>query len=269
MASGASRRRKAARIAAARGRAIAEDPGRVKRKSNRRWKVFSESVAGLWHTVILGAAGIACSCPYHGETGDLCKHVVAICTALGRLWDAAMAPVRAGAEICRLPEQCRRCRSRRFVGNGRRRNKRRAVQRHLCRSCGYSFSGTPGFLGRRVGPETVARALKGVAYGLSPASVQRILAEEGISLHPCTIHRWVADYSSLMDGYARTLRPTTGFMWHSDETHFRILGKARWLFAVMDGRTRFVLSYDISATKMGYNPLSLFAGARRVAGAAP
>ena len=85
-ASGASRRRKAARTATARGRAIAEDPGRVKRKGNRRWKVPSESVAGLWYTVILGAAGIVCSCPYHGETGGLCKHVVAICAALDRLW---------------------------------------------------------------------------------------------------------------------------------------------------------------------------------------
>ena len=269
MTSGASRRRKAARTAAARGRAIAEDPGRVKRKDNRRWKVLSESVAGLWYTVILGAAGIACSCPYHGETGGLCKHAVAVGAVLDRLWDAAGGTVRAGAEVRRLPEQCRRCRSRRFVRNGRRRNRRRAVQRHLCRSCGYSFSDTPGFLGRHVAPETVAGALKGVAYGLSPASVQRILAEEGILLHPCTIHRWVADYSSLMEGYARTLRPMTGFMWHCDETYFKILGQARWLFAVMDGRTRFVLSYDISTRKMGYDPLSLFAGARKIAGAAP
>ena len=234
--------------------------------SNRRWKVLSESVAGLWYTIILGAAGIACSCPYHGETGGLCKHAAAVNAALGRLWDAARGPARAGAEIGRLPVQCR---PRRFVRNGRRRNRRRIVQRHLCRSCGYSFSGTPGFLGRHAGPETVARALREVAYGLSPASVQRILAEEGARVHHSTIYRWAAGYSSLMEGYVKTLRPLTGFKWHCDETHFRILGQARWLFAVMDGRSRFVLSYGISARKMGYDPLLLFAAARRIAGAAP
>ena len=160
-------------------RIIESDRDGVRRQSNRRWKVLSESVAGLWYTVILGAAGIVCSCPYHGETGSLCKHVAAVSAALGRLWDVAREPARAGAEICRLPEQCRRCRSRRFVRNGRSRNKRRAVQRHLCRSCGYSFSGTPGFLGRHVDPETVAKALRDMAYGLSPASVQRILQRRG------------------------------------------------------------------------------------------
>ena len=161
MALSASRRRKAAKTIAERGRIIERGPDMVKRKSNRRWKVLSESVAGLWYTVILGAAGIACSCPYHGETGGLCKHVATVNAALGRLWDAARGPVRAGAEIGRLPEQCRRCRSRRFVRNGRRRNKRRAVRRHLCRSCGYSFSDTPGFLGRHMGPETVVRGRQG------------------------------------------------------------------------------------------------------------
>ena len=269
MALSASRRRKAAKTIAERGRIIERGPDMVKRKSNRRWKVLSESVAGLWYTVILGAAGIACSCPYHGETGGLCKHVAAVNAALGRLWDAARGPVRAGAEIGRLPEQCRRCRSKRFVRNGRSWNKRRAIQRHLCRSCGYSFSGTSGFLRRHAGPETVVRAVKEVAYGLSSVLVQRILAEEGVRVHQSTIYRWVSDYSSLMEGYARTLRPLTGFKWHCEGTHFKILGQARWLFAVMDGRSRFVLSYDISARKMGYDPLSLFAGARRLAGAAP
>ena len=84
-------------------------------------------------------------------------------------------------------------------------------------------------------PGTVVRALREVAYGLSPASVQKILADEGAAVHPCTVYRWTADYS-MMERYAKTLRPMAGFKWHCDETYLRMLGQARWLFAVMDGR---------------------------------
>ena len=267
MASGATGRRKATKTVAKRGQLIAADPGKLRKRSGRRWQVRSESIAGLWYTVILEAAGMICNCPYYGETGGLCKHAVAVNAALGRLWDAARGAARTDVEIGRLPEQCHRCRSRRFVRNGRRRNRRRTIQRYLCRSCGSSFSGTPGFLGRQVDPGTVVRVLREVAYGLSPASVQKILADEGAAVHPCTVYRWTAGY--MIERYVKTLRPMAGFKWHCDETYLRMFGQARWLFAVMDGRSRFILSCDMSATKMGYRPLRLFVEARRLAGASP
>ena len=44
------------------GRTPSEDPGRTRKKSNRRWRVRSGTFAFLWHHVIVDALGMWCSC---------------------------------------------------------------------------------------------------------------------------------------------------------------------------------------------------------------
>ena len=143
------------------------------------------------------------------------------------------------------------------------------MQWYLCRSCGRSFSGIPGFKGRHTDPKTIVRILKEIVHGLSCAAAQNILAEEGTVVHASTVYRWTTHYSAMMERYAKEIRPRTGHKWHCDEIHYRMLGKARYLFAVMDNRSRFILSYDIADTKFGYDPLSLFVAARTLAGTSP
>ena len=81
--------------------------------------------------------------------------------------------------------------------------------------------------------------------------------------------RWTSHYSRLIDAHMRTLRPQIGFKWHADELYFKIRGQKRYLFAVMDGSTRFILSCDISCTKFGYKARSLFRMAAEQAGCLP
>ena len=57
----------------------------------------------------------------------------------------------------------------------------------MCRSCGRSFSGMPGFKGRHTDPKTIVRTLKEVAHGLSCASAQNILAGERTVVHVSSI----------------------------------------------------------------------------------
>ena len=49
-----------------------------------------------------------------------------------------------------------------------------------------------------------------------------------------------------------------GYQWHIDELLFKILKKERYLFAVMDDASRFILSYEISPLKQGFKPDGLF-----------
>ena len=79
----------------------------------------------------------------------------------------------------------------------------------------------------------------------------------------------MVEYSGMLNRFSKTLRPRLGHRWHCDEVFFRILGLERWLFTVMDGRTRFIMSWDISHTKTGYRPLRLFLAARDLAGVDP
>ena len=60
-----------------------------------------------------------------------------------------------------------------------------------------------------------------------------------------------------------------GRKWHCDEVFHKILGEDRWLFAVMDSATRYILAWDESDTKSGYKPLPLFLAAHKLAGLDP
>ena len=54
------------------------------------------------------------------------------------------------------------------------------------------------------------RVLREVVRGLSCASAQGMLADEGTAVHESTIYRWAAHYSAMMEGYARGIGPRTG-----------------------------------------------------------
>ena len=250
------------------GRTPSEDPSRIRKKSNRRWRVRSGTFAFLWHHVIVDALGMWCSCSLQ-ESPGLCRHIAAVGHVIARSWDVAKKMAGKAIKIMKPPEQCHCCRSLKFVRNGHRRTLRGWIQRYLCRNCGRSFSGIPGFKGRHTDPKTIVRVLREVVRGLSCASAQGMLADGGTAVHESTIYRWVAHYSAMMESYARGIGPRTGHKWHCDEIYFRIRGKAGYLFTVMDGRSRFILSHSISDTKFGYDPFKLLAAARTLAGTSP
>ena len=142
-------------------------------------------------------------------------------------------------------------------------------QRYLCKKCNRTFSGIPGFSGRHYSPSIIRRGLDDHVSGKSLGAVARGLGYDHIVVSRTTIYRWSNDYSRLLDRFMRSLRPIVGLKWHCDEIFHKISGVDRWLFAVMDGKTRYILSHDASGTKFGYKPRPLFEAARRVAGVDP
>ncbi len=260
-------RAKRAKTIARQGQVISDDTQQVRMARLRRWKVASQSVPRLWYLVILGSAGFVCECQYYLNCGGLCKHVRAVDVLIGSMWSRRRDQ---NVIVIGMPQAaCHHCKSTAFARNGHRRNTCGPMQRYRCQSCGRTFSGRPGFKKRHVGPEVISKVLREAAYGLSCTAVQAVIAQDGTTVHSSTIYRWIVHYSALMDGYSRQLRPRTSYKWHCDEIHFKIRTQARWLFAVMDGTSRFILSHDVSATKLNYNPAPLFAAARNLAGTAP
>ena len=100
-----------------------------------------------------------------------------------------------------------------------------------------------------------------VAAKLSPDEALKQIDLEDIQISESTIHRWADCYSRMMSKYAAALRVDAGYRWHLDEIFFKILKEKRYLFTVMDGASRFILSYEISACKGGFNPTGLFVAA--------
>ena len=59
------------------GRIVSEDPGRIRKNSNGRWRIRSGTFSFLWHYVIIDAFGMWCGCSYQEYLG-LCRHITAV-----------------------------------------------------------------------------------------------------------------------------------------------------------------------------------------------
>ena len=84
---------------------------------------------------------------------------------------------------------------------------------------------------------------------------------DGITIHKDTISKWSDHYSGIIGWYSAALRVDAGHRRHADEMLFGVRGATRYLFAVMNGASRFILSYEASPLKHGADPSGLFARA--------
>ena len=249
-----------------RGERIANIMGAVIVLSSVQWEVASQSVQGLWHRVLLSSRGLICACPANADGKMICKHVFAIHKLLEReWWNRARMRVQIKRQRLRCPYKG--CLSYDLVKYGKRKCKKKdPVQRYLCKACRRTASGIDGFRHRHFDAAVIVKALSMTAAKMSPDEVRRQLKLNKIVVHSTTISKWSDYYSGIMCNYSATLRVDAGYQWHVDELFFKVLGTPRYLFTVMDGASRFILSYMVSPVKHGSKPTNLFmcASARSV-----
>ena len=240
---------------------IADTPGSIKQISSIKWHVTSQTLSGLVYMVMLSTIGLVCQCPANADGKMLCKHVFGIHKFINRQW---WNRERKKIRIMRQNVSCTntQCKSENIIKHGRRKCKRKSyVQRYMCKVCGCTFSGIDGFRCRHFPADTVVRALCLMASSASPTGVCRQLKMEGIMIHSDTVAKWAKHYSQIMSEYSSTLRVDAGYQWHVDELYFGMKKKSRYLFAIMDGESRFILSHYISQVKKGVDPTGLFLAA--------
>ena len=56
-----------------------------------------------------------------------------------------------------------------------------------------------------------------------------------------TVYRWIAKYTDVIEAYVETLKPEVGNIWHGDEMKVKVKGEWKWLWNMMDEKTRFQL----------------------------
>ena len=244
------------------GKLLAGMVGAIIALSSIRWKVSSETVHDLWYVVTLGSRGIICQCNANAGGKMICKHAFGVHRLLELEWWKNRHRKKIRIKRQRIRRRNSKCLSKKVVRYGKRKCKRkRPVQRYLCKSCGQTFSGIDGFVGRHFDADVIIKALSMVAKKMSPDEARDQLKLDDIKIDASTIHRWADCYSGMMYKYAAALRVDAGHQWHVDEIFFKVLKKKRYLFAVMDGASRFILSYEISPLKQGFKPAGLFAAA--------
>ncbi len=253
-------RRSKAQIDAIRkaGIQIACIAGAITTLSSIKWTVASQTVQGLLYVVSLSSLGMRCQCEANQNGKKICKHVVGVYKLLDKEWWCGR---RKRIQIRRKKLRCQypKCRSKDVVGWGERKCKRkRSVRRYMCKKCGRTFSGMEGFKGRHFDASVIAKALSMMATKMSPEEVCVQLAMDEIIINPSTIHRWTDEYSRIMLRFSSLLCLDAWFQWHVDELEFKIRKQTRYLFGVIDGASRFVLSHEILKKKKGSDPTNLF-----------
>ena len=84
---------------------------------------------------------------------------------------------------------------------------------------------------------------------MPPEEVCVQFAMDEINVNPSTIHRWTDEYPRIMLRFSSLLCLDVWFQWHADELEFKMHKQTRYLFGVIDGASRFVLSPDSQEQK--------------------
>jgi putative transposase len=246
------------------GKEIASTQDQILRIDAHHYKVKSQSGNGQYD-VISTESGWVCNCPDHTFRHLCCKHIHAVEFSLKIREEikksVVIEPITAQA--------CQFCNSDQIVKNALRHNKYGNIQRYLCKSCHKRFSINLGFEGMKASPQTITSSMQLYFTGESLRGVQKFLNLQGIKVNHVTIYRWIDKYVGLMQKYLAQIQPQVSDTWRADELFIKVSGNLKYLFAMMDDETRFLIAQEVADSKNHHDATNLFVKSREIAGKKP
>ena len=97
----------------------------------------------------------------------------------------------------------------------------------------------------------------------------RKIADHLKQCYSLEIDHSISKYTEIIEAYVATLEPKLGNVWHTDEMKMKIGGEWRWLWNVMDERTRFQLVSVITKTREIQDAKKAFGKSKEVGGKKP
>lgn len=205
-----------------------------------------------------------CDCPYHTNGHGDCKHIIAVQTILS---DTEKKPdvikIKMPDPVCPKcnSKNCKSCRP--YIG------KKVTSPRYRCKDCKHRFTFRPFALGSHYQDEIITDALEDVSAGKSCAATSRGIEKKLNSgtkndepkrcgPDPSTIWRWVKKQTRLAAKLIKKIPTQVSNNWSTDELHFKTKGKGKWLYKILDMKSKFILATNSSYTKHGYNATKLF-----------
>ncbi len=242
-----------------RGKAIAKLEGQIKRIDENTYEVLSQSGNGKYE-VLNTSLDWMCQCPDHIYRGVKCKHIFAV--EFSKSLRAEVA-VRRIEPIENLTE-CIYCGSKHLKKDGIRRNKSGNIQKFYCRDCHKYFSFNIGFEKMKHNPQAVTTAMQLYFSGESLRNTQKSLKLLGVEVSHKTVFMWIKKYVRLMRDYSEKITPNVSDTWRADEIYIKIKGNMKYLFAIMDDETRFLIAQEVAETKEKHDARMLFHRAKRL-----
>ena len=251
------------------GLCIYKKGGQIKTLTNKRWDVASESEEGKWYRVSFDCNRPTCECAYHTTgNGCRCKHIAAIEHLILSETKSDCSKVDDKEELISTPvQECPKCHSKKFVCNGWYTGKSGKKQRYKCKKCNHRFRDNLGFEYRHTSPMYITLCLLLYGAGLSVVILQHTLSHMGIIVSTNTITRWLEHYTGMAEKYTDPIRPPNlGAKLSADEKRQDIRGRESYMVMAMDMATRFILAWEVSPIKKGYNATNLLRKAQAKAG---
>jgi transposase-like protein len=248
------------------GKDIATKPDQIKRIDENWYQVRSQSIKQeSWYDVIRTERGLICDCPDNQWRNLKCKHIYAV--------EISLQLRKTVSEQITIKEiriqSCLFCKSENIKKDGIRHNKNYDIQRYECKACNKKFSINLGFEKMHASPQTITSAIQLYFTGESLRNVQKFLRLQGIEIDHTTIYRWIGKYVKLMDKYLGNFKPQVSDRWRADELYLKIKGDKRYLFAMMDDETRWLIAQEVADSKYNHDAKSLLKMGKDATGKKP
>ncbi len=242
-----------------RGQAIAQLNGQVQKVDDLFFIVKSQSHNGEY-TVNRIDNEWTCDCPDHKYRHVKCKHIHALEFSQKMKQTVKQSIIIQEVEV----PACLYCHSKHIKKFGIRHNKAGDIQRFQCLDCGKSYSVNIGFERMKHNPKAITSAMQLYFSGESLRNTQNSLRLLGVEVCHKTIYNWIKKYVRLMKDYVETITPNVSDTWRADELYVKVKGDMKYLFAMMDDETRFLIAQEVAETKEKHDARQLFITARRL-----
>lgn len=250
-----------------RGRMIAENPNvQILRLDDHHYTVKSQTT-NRKYDVLATESGFICNCPDHIFRKICCKHIHGVEFSI-----KFRAEVRERNKVvinqidC---SSCPKCKSENIVKHGIRKNKSGNLQRYSCKDCDKWFVFNLGFENMKTNPKAITSAMQLYFTGESLRNVQQFLRLQGVEVSHQTVYKWIKKYTKLMESYLDKIVPQVGDTWRADEIYTKVKGNMKYLFALIDDETRFLIAKEIADRKEGHDASGLFRQAKEKTGKRP
>lgn len=228
------------------------------------YTVKSQSGNGEYAVSVVDGERI-CECPDNKFRHAKCKHIFAVEFSL---------KIKEQVKKTRIIEEvmvsnCVYCHSFNTKRFGVRHNRSGDIQRFSCLSCGKTFSVNIGFERMKHNPQAITSAMQLYFSGESLRNTMESLRLLGVEVSHQTVYNWIRKYVRLMRDYSEKLVPNVGDTWRADEVYVKVKGDMKYLFAIMDDETRFLIAQEVAETKDKHDARMLFMRAKYLMGKQP
>jgi len=240
---------------------VAEADEMIKWITPSSWGVKSKS-GDFWYLVNKEPSGWKCNCPDFVYRKIKCKHILAV-----KYWLRMKRELPKKSEITQPKEEvrCRFCNSTNVVKHGFRKAKVR-VQRYRCKDCKRKFVVDKGFAGMKNDPKIITLSLDLYFKGISLRKIVDHLKQfHGIEISHMAIHKWIRKYVQVIKRHVDKLTPNVSEIWHSDEMALNVKGGWKWLWNLIDHKSKFLIASNISENRAIGDARKLFERGKKIA----